>query len=129
MRAAFLGVWLLLGAASVSGCSGEGMRARWALFRAEQLFWKTHVTMKSQKIAFQKRKPFYGQACDLYLQAFRLQPGLFHGARIEEASLTCSNAGNREASEELEGFYEAYCKQHPKECEYGGDMGAAVWVE
>lgn len=111
-------------ALSLSGCSAENLQARYALFQAEQLFWKTHVQMKSRKVSFEDRRPFYKKTCGYYLKAFTLAPGLFHSARIEEASLACSNAGEAESEAVFSGYYESYCREHPKECEYG-DMAAA----
>lgn len=119
---------LFICTALLAGCSAENLKARFALYQAEQLFWKTHVQMKSRKVSFENRQPFYKKSCDLYLQAFQRAPELFHSARIEEASLVCSNAGSSEAEDLFGSYYELYCKDHPKECEYG-DIPAASFAE
>ncbi len=110
---------LLLTGLLFCGCSKAEWGGRIALFQAEQLFWKTHVQMKSSRISFQARQPYYRKACEYYLTALDKAPHLFNSPRIEEASLTCSNAENQEATARWEELYAIYCQSHPKECEYG----------
>ena len=119
----FLGA-LFIAAILLSGCSKAEWRARVSLFKAEQMFWKTHAQMKSNHVSFEARQPFYRKACKDYLKALDLAPRLFNSPRLEEASLSCSNAEDQEATAKIEQFYTQYCQSHPKECEFGGDMPA-----
>ncbi len=119
---------ILLGI-SLGGCSAENLKARLSLYQAEQLFWKTNVQMKSRKVSFEDRQPFYKKTCELYLEAFRMAPELFHAARIEEANLACSNAGDSQGEDLFGNYYESYCKDHPKECEYGDIPAASSFAE
>ena len=100
-------------------CSKQNWKARFSIYRAEQIYWKANYTLKSRKVSFEDRKPYYAKACEYFLKALESDPSVFHGARIEEASQSCASGDMREASFRFEEVYHDYCKKHPKECEYG----------
>ncbi|MSR77170.1 MAG: hypothetical protein EXS63_02935 [Candidatus Omnitrophica bacterium] len=109
----------LLAVILFSGCGKLGIQARYHLFKAEQFFFKANYSLRSKNVPFEERKPLFVQACNEYMKTFQLDAGAFSAEKIEEASQSCSSAGNREASESLDDFYRLYCQDHPKECEYG----------
>ena len=102
-----------------SSCGKLSLQAHYHLYKAEQIFWNANYRLRSQKISFEKRQPFFAQACREYVKAFELDAGVFNASKIEEASQSCSSGDNREASKNLDEFYMIYCQDHPKECEYG----------
>ena len=98
------------------------MHARFDLFKAEQIMWKT-VKMKDRRASFKERQVYYSQACDIYLSVFQRASHLFTGGRMEEAAQSCFNAENFSGKQVFEEARASYCKKHPKECAYGFMMG------
>ena len=115
-KTAFL---FLLAVLLFSGCGKEKFQARYHLYKAEQIFWEANYHLRSKKVPFEQRKPFFVKACREYLRAFELDNTVFSADKIEEASQSCASADNREAASNLDEFYQLYCQDHPKECEYG----------
>ncbi|MBI4431500.1 MAG: hypothetical protein HY587_07295 [Candidatus Omnitrophica bacterium] len=103
-----------------AGCSKiqNDIRARFDLFRAEQITWKT-VKMKDRKVPFEERQIYYSKACDIYVSVYGRAEHLFTAGRMEEAASSCFNAENFKGKRVFEEAYAAYCKKHPKECAYG----------
>lgn len=77
------------------------------------------ANLKSKKVPYQERIPYYRQACVYYLEAYHHDPGVFTLSRIRDATDACWRSENQSAQEEFVKFEEAYAKRHPKEYEYG----------
>lgn len=112
----------------LAGCSPHQLKARWYLYRAEQVFWKAQYTLRAQRVSFEKRKPHYRLACNYFIEALQRDASIFDAAKLEEASQSCHSSEDRAALEQFESIYQVYCSDHPKECEYG-TMPTPDWAE
>jgi len=125
-RVLFVPGTLLLMLASF-GCSGEKVSARFYLYRAGQVYYKTDNNLRRvQHMPFEDRKKFYGEACRLYYKAFQLDSSVFHLDEIEHALQCCESADMIDMNEAFHNFYDVYQAEHPIESEYGMMSGGAV---
>ena len=111
-------------AMAAAGCSKPFWTARFYMLKAEDRMSKAAM-LKSQKIPYEGRIPYYREACLYFLRAYRSDPGIFTLGRIREAGDSCWRSGNGEGQAEFTRFEEKYAKQHPKEYEYG-DTDATI---
>ncbi len=119
----FLGLSLFF---LLTGCSKEHIKARYYLYKAEQIFGKADYTLKLvKKWPHEKLVPYYQEACDLYLKAYYLDRNVFNLTMIENASSSCWRADEFYKKEKFERFIREYSKAHPNEAEWG-DMGMSV---
>ncbi len=109
------------------GCSGSHVKAKYYLYRAGQSFYETDNKLRRiQKMPFDARKPFYRNACDYYLKAYKADRHVFNLEEIEHALQSCESADVTNAAILFQQFEAAYEKKHPVEADYGMISGAAV---
>ncbi len=109
-----------------SGCSKQYWTANFYMMKAESAVMKAHE-LKAKKAPYEKRLPFYRQACFDFLKAFEADPKIFTLNRIQEAADSCWRVEETEVREKFLQFEEQYAKEHPREYEYGeaGVVGVA----
>ncbi len=110
----------------LSGCgqAESVLMARVWMFKAENAYAKGY-SLKSKRVPYEERIPFYKLACDCFYKAYQLDPGAFTLSRINDSADSCWRAEDQEKEETFAAFGEAYAKAHPKEYEYG-DTDATI---
>ena len=98
--------------------------ARWYVVQAENDLTEAGH-MKSRKILFEKRLPYYAKACRHYLKAYEIDASVFTLMRIEEAMDCCWKANMYDEEEQFKAFEVIYSQEHPQETEHG-DSGVAL---
>ena len=114
---------LILIALAGAGCSKGFWQARFYMLKAEDRLARA-AKLKSQKVSYEERVPYYREACGYYLKAYQNGPGIFTLSRIRDASDSCWRAKDDQGQQVFVQFEEAYAKKHPKEFEYGETDGA-----
>lgn len=105
---------------TAGGCSKDHLSARYYLYRAGQIYYKTDNEMRRVKrVPFEERKPHYGEACQLYFKAFQLDSNVFSLDEIEHALQSCESAEMQELANAFADFYAVYQEEHPVESDYG----------
>ncbi len=120
-------VLFFLAVFALTGCSPGHISARVYLYRAGQSFYKTDNKLRRiQKMPFEERKKYYGEACRLYFKAFQLDSSVFNLDEIEHALQCCESSEEHAITAALQDFYALYQSEHPVESDYGMMTGAAV---
>lgn len=120
--------WLLLLILFLSsGCTPsvkDFVMARIWMFKAENTYAKAY-SLKFKKVPYEKRLPYYREACGYFYRAYELDSGAFTLNRIHEGTDSCWRVEDKEKEEIFTLFEESYAQAHPKEYEYG-DTDATI---
>ena len=119
---------ILLGliASVFSGCSKDFFWARVLMFKAEGAYDKAYrMKYKFKEIGYDDRLKVYGQACELFHEAYRRDSGVFTLNRIYAAQDSCARVQDQDKISDFDLFIQEYIQTHPKEYDYG-DTDATI---
>lgn len=104
----------------LTGCgqANNFIAARVQMFKAENAYAKA-FSLKSKRVPYEQRIPYYRVACDLFYKAYQMDSGTFTLSRIHDATDSCWRVDDQEKEDIFAFFGDAYAKEHPKEFEYG----------